>query len=173
MDKNELIWAAKRNNADEIKKLIENGADVEFTDDEGVTALIYAAQGGNVEAIKILIEKGADIEAKDKHGCTALVYAAQFNNTDAIITLIENGADIGAKDKDGRGALRYAAQFANKKAMATISRLLCVKLLILPSHIQNILVIDSAYLFVIYKSTIGQIITNHILMRYATIILDI
>jgi len=69
----ELIDAAVSNDYDEVKRLLESGADPDFQDFSGNTALIYAARNSNKMMIKLLIENGAnpylsnddDISAED------------------------------------------------------------------------------------------------------------
>ena len=67
-----LIEAAKRGDLDEVKRLIENGADVNIKDNDGDTPLHYAASGGHLDVVKFLVENGADVNAKDKYGRTPL-----------------------------------------------------------------------------------------------------
>ena len=55
-----------------IVALITIGANVNETDDSGMTPLTYAATWGNANALAILLENGADVNHKDKVGDTAL-----------------------------------------------------------------------------------------------------
>ena len=117
MDKTELIWAAKFNNADKIKK------DIEAKDEHGCTALVYAAKFNNTDAIITLIENGADIGAKDKDGRGALRYAAQFANKKAIATILEKCTDVETKDKYGWAAIVTAVKHHYSGAINLLSKI--------------------------------------------------
>jgi ankyrin repeat protein len=61
----DLIAAAKRGDAAEVKSLIAKGANVNARTNYGATALHFAADRGHLEVIKALVEAGADVNAKD------------------------------------------------------------------------------------------------------------
>jgi len=69
--KAEALIAAALSNS-----LIGNGADVNLTDDHGVTALMFASSHEREEVVRLLISKGADVNAQDGDGETALMKAA-------------------------------------------------------------------------------------------------
>lgn len=56
--------AARDGDADEVARLLADGADPDATDRAGYTALHYAAQSGSIEIAGLLLDAGADIEAK-------------------------------------------------------------------------------------------------------------
>ena len=57
--------AAARNGHENIVKiLVENGAEVDLKDNEGMTAIIMAAQYGRYEIVKFLIPRIANINDK-------------------------------------------------------------------------------------------------------------
>lgn len=58
-----------------LELLIDNGADVNFVDRFGQTALYYACKHGNEKAVACLIKHGADVNIKDNAGTTALNFA--------------------------------------------------------------------------------------------------
>ena len=72
-------------------------ADVNATDDKGLTALHRSAERGDVAAVEALAAAGANLDAKDKHGWTALLVAASQGHAAAIEALLATGADIEAK----------------------------------------------------------------------------
>ena len=59
-----LIEYIKNDETEKAKALIEKGADVNHTDENGATPAMWAAAGGNFDILKLLIAKGADINKK-------------------------------------------------------------------------------------------------------------
>ena len=99
----DLHKAVRWGELDRVKRLIEEGADTDATDDCGRTALYEACYKGSLEMVKYLCEEaGANIAITDKDGRTALHEAARGNNIDVVRYLCEEaGADKEATDKDG------------------------------------------------------------------------
>ena len=55
----QLFKAVELNKIEEVKKLIEKGADLNVVNENGATALHWASQEGHSEIVKILKEAGA------------------------------------------------------------------------------------------------------------------
>ena len=113
-----LHEAARKGDVEEVKRLLDNGANVWAQDYGGTTALYWAAFR-HVEAVKVLLEHGADVGARDEDGKTALFFAAQNGNVDVVKVLLEHGADVEAKDKDGWTAL-HRAVWKGRGAVVTV-----------------------------------------------------
>ncbi|MBR4984716.1 MAG: ankyrin repeat domain-containing protein [Proteobacteria bacterium] len=111
------------NYEDNIKALLQAGAEVNAKDKNGKTALMYAADSGNDETIKALLQAGAEVNAKDKNGKTALMYAASTGNEDAIEALVKAGADLSASDNKGKTVKACAAESRNEDAAKLLERL--------------------------------------------------
>ena len=73
---------------EELKRLLENGIDINAKDGDGWTALMDASSKGNLEKVILLIENGADIEAKDNKGDTALILASYCRRLEIIKYLV-------------------------------------------------------------------------------------
>jgi len=63
-----LMCAINKGNSAMADALLENGADINMTNNVGETALMYAAANGNMELIEKLVERGADTEMKAGKG---------------------------------------------------------------------------------------------------------
>ena len=72
----DLVTAIRNADAQAVRKLLENGADVNARDAEGNTPLILASFYASPECLALLIENGADVNAANKAGATPLIRAA-------------------------------------------------------------------------------------------------
>ena len=94
----QLMRAVKSNNAAQVAKLIEQGAEVSRADANGDSPLIMAAYKGYTEIVKLLLEAGADVAALDPGmKATALHAAAYAGHAEAARLLIAHGIDVNAQ----------------------------------------------------------------------------
>lgn len=99
MSKNELLWqACRKGDYDQVKSLLQDGADVDARDPDGETPLMRVSHLSNgidqwYNVAQLLIEFGADVNANDKYG-TPLIEAIHENNYPMAKLLIEKGADV-------------------------------------------------------------------------------
>merc|ERR1712150_292068 len=76
------------------KRLIENSANVDSTDNAGWTALHYAAYRNGVAVAKVLIENSANVSSANNDGWTALHWAAYKNSVHVAKILIAHSANV-------------------------------------------------------------------------------
>ncbi len=69
-----LCEAAKNNDVSEVKRLLDNGADVDNMNKGGGVALMHAAQKGHNEIVKLLLGNGANVNYINAYGETALIF---------------------------------------------------------------------------------------------------
>jgi ankyrin repeat protein len=69
-----------------IKLLLDRGAQINATDNDGNTSLMVASEGGVVKTdiVKLLIARGAKLGLKNKAGQTALALALQGDNPEVV-----------------------------------------------------------------------------------------
>ncbi len=96
-----------------VRLLIENGADVNKVDNNGMTALAYAIIKGNISIVDLLIENGAyfdnvNVDYVDDDEVSLLMRAIIEKNNLMVDFLIKNGADVNKVNKNGITALGYA-----------------------------------------------------------------
>ncbi|WP_219471604.1 ankyrin repeat domain-containing protein, partial [Nonomuraea rhizosphaerae] len=63
-----LLWAAANGHAETAERLIEAGADVDVTNDDGDTPLTLAARRGGLGVVRLLLDNGADAQKYDGDG---------------------------------------------------------------------------------------------------------
>lgn len=111
LNKKLLAAATSSSLTKEIKSLISQGANVNCTNQWGMTPLMLAAQyNTHVTVLKALISAGADINAVEpKYRSNALHLAANHSsNAKVIDVLIQHGADVNARNYLGETPLIMA-----------------------------------------------------------------
>lgn len=93
-----------------VRKLLEEGANVNERNEYGDTPLIWAAGDGNPEIVGLLVEKGADVNACNKFGDTPLFEAVWDGNTETVELLLLEKADVNARDMHDTTPLHAAAR---------------------------------------------------------------
>ena len=78
----------------EFYDLINEGANFDFCDENGITPLMKISQIDDTTLIKLLIKQVSGINQKDKFNHTALYYATLANNLDGVKILFNGGAKI-------------------------------------------------------------------------------
>ncbi len=123
----ELLEVAKSGNIQKVNSLINEGASVNATDQNGQTPLHLAAKNGHEEVVKALLNKGANVNAKDNDEQTplnlapngdirtllidtALLEAVKKGEIDKVKSLIREGADVNALDTNLNNSLYWAVK---------------------------------------------------------------
>src|SRR6201989_2777900 len=105
-----FVDAAMNGNRDAVKTLLKEGADVNTTQADGMTALHWAAQKGDVELAKMLLYASANLKATTRiGGYTPLLIASKNGDAAMIETLAQAGADPHAATTNGTTPLMLAA----------------------------------------------------------------
>ena len=89
-----LHWAAWVNNASAAKILLDAGADLESTDNDGQTPLLHAAASGGTSTVELLVGEGADVDAMSILGGPVIQFALMANDKRTVEILLEAGADV-------------------------------------------------------------------------------
>lgn len=84
-----LAAAAVKGNVNLVKVLLENKANPNLADGQGMTPLLYAAQFDNKEIVALLLKYKADKNMADNEGKKPIDYAV-FNKSREMIALLEN-----------------------------------------------------------------------------------
>ena len=96
--KDELLIAIKspivESRINMMKLLIDNKANINYTDENGFNPLNIAIESGDMELTKFLITNGANVNSLMQDGVSLIGYAIAQNNMDLLQILIENGANV-------------------------------------------------------------------------------
>ena len=114
-----LAYALRyRCDGDIIELLIESGADIKDTDNEGVSIFDMAITYDNLELVKRFVEEGVyDVNATSRRsGFTPLMCAVCYGRVEVAKYLLEKGANPDAKESQGLSAKDFARK-VNKKTM--------------------------------------------------------
>ena len=86
-----LMLESAHGDIDRVQYYMQEGEDINNTNEDGETALMWAALYGHENIVKLLLAKGADPLVKDIEGQTALDCArlAHHKNNNARVTIIE------------------------------------------------------------------------------------
>ena len=94
-----LAEAARKGDAAIVKKLLDEGVDVNTKFRYGATALSYACDRGHLDVVKLLLDRGADVNVKDSfYGATPLSWAVtpamgrKPQHPEVVRLLLQHGA---------------------------------------------------------------------------------
>ncbi|XP_041450101.1 protein phosphatase 1 regulatory subunit 12C isoform X7 [Drosophila obscura] len=103
-----FLAACLSGDKDEVIHLLDQGADINTANVDGLTALHQACIDDNLDMVEFLVERGADINRQDNEGWTPLHATASCGFVSIARYLVENGADVAAVNSDGDLALDLA-----------------------------------------------------------------
>jgi ankyrin repeat protein len=104
-----------------VRALLENGADVNAAQGDGMTALHWAARQGELATARMLLHAGANVRATTRlGGYTPLLLASQMGHATVIDALVKAGADANSATTNGATALMLAAASGRDDAVKTL-----------------------------------------------------
>jgi ankyrin repeat protein len=111
------LWnALQENDTAAAQQAINDGADIDISNEDGFTALMFAAGQKNLAIVQELLEKGADTTARDKYNKTVLLQMSERGIEDINKALLQKDANgkpacnPNEADQFGKTPLMHAAQ---------------------------------------------------------------
>ena len=88
-----MLMAAEKH-ADVLEVLIDAGADIEATNNTGMSPLLVASWFGNLRSVEVLLKAGAGVSVADNEGRTCLTLAAFNGHTETVPLLCMPEVDV-------------------------------------------------------------------------------
>jgi len=105
-----LIQAVIAGDLPAVRELIDSGADINFSNMNGVTPLMAASQWRRTKIIEFLLANGTSTSPVDRlDGRTALMSACLSGSPECVEMLLCAGADVSVRDAYSMTALMLAA----------------------------------------------------------------
>ena len=112
-----LLYVCEDGETAEAKRLIAEGAPVDWQDGDGYTPLLGAIINDHTEIVMLLLENKCNLNVTNKYGNTPLILAASWNKMDTVRALVEAGCDITIRGDKNKTAAEWAKEYG-KHAIA-------------------------------------------------------
>ncbi|EFO27433.2 hypothetical protein LOAG_01053 [Loa loa] len=109
-DEDIFLSACLSGDLEEVQTLLSDGANINTSTVDGLTALHQAVIDGKPKMVQFLVEHGANVNAQDNEGWTPLHAAACCGNVDLVEYLCGEGADISVTNSDKELAVDLAEE---------------------------------------------------------------
>ncbi|MEP6491786.1 MAG: ankyrin repeat domain-containing protein [bacterium] len=114
--------AAMRGDAAAVRKLIDQRADVNAAQGDGMTALHWAAEHGDVAMAELLLKAHAKVGATTRIGSyTPLHIAGKSGSGPVVKALLQGGSDANLATAAGATALHFAAASGSVEAVTALA----------------------------------------------------
>ena len=104
----DLIAAAKANNAPLVAELIGRGGNVNAKDPIQDSAFLFAGAEGLNDVLQLTLAAGADVTSINRYGGTALIPASEHGHVDTVRILIAAGVPVNHVNNLGWTAMQEA-----------------------------------------------------------------
>lgn len=106
-----LIAAIIDKNTEEVRRLLDGGADANACDMDEETAMYGAVSQRDVEIVRLLLDRGADPNVPSGDGWVPVALAAHQRYTEIVELLLDRGAKVDARFEDGSSLLQNSIEW--------------------------------------------------------------
>ncbi|XP_051547120.1 protein phosphatase 1 regulatory subunit 12A isoform X1 [Myxocyprinus asiaticus] len=112
-----FLAACSSGDTEEVLRMLDRGADINYPNVDGLTALHQACIDDNVDMVTFLVEHGACINQPDNEGWIPLHAAASCGYLDIAEYLISQGANVSVVNSEGETPLDIAEEEAMEELL--------------------------------------------------------
>ncbi|XP_060886174.1 protein phosphatase 1 regulatory subunit 12A isoform X2 [Labrus mixtus] len=112
-----FLAACSSGDTEEVLRMLDRGADINYANVDGLTALHQACIDDNVDMVTFLVEHGAAINQPDNEGWIPLHAAASCGYLDIAEYLIGQGASVGVVNSEGETPMDIAEEEAMEELL--------------------------------------------------------
>lgn len=105
----DLLDAIDTDNYEKTCILLQEGANINYQGEKGITPLIKSLLCKDQRIFKLLIDSGSNINLSTNNGYSPLLFACMQNNIEMVKFFIDKGSNIRQKTKEGHNALELAS----------------------------------------------------------------
>lgn len=107
----QTLWdAVQAGDLDQASSLLQNNADPNQVDANGVSPLFMACEKANADMVDLLLDNAANPNLTNADSSTPLIIAAKLGLINIVETLLNHAADPDYLDNDKMRAFDYAAE---------------------------------------------------------------
>lgn len=106
---------ARRDDADELEKMIKAGLSVNLKSVKGDTLLMLASYNNALKTVNMLLSNGARVDERNDRGQTPLAGAAFKGHLEVVKALVDAGADVEATSGLGMTPYAFAIMFGRSE----------------------------------------------------------
>lgn len=109
--------ACKINSLKFIKKLVNEGYELESIDEKENKPIHIACKYGSIKIVKYLVANNVNLECENMNGKKAISYACYNGLLDIIIILVDNNISLECIDVHGWKPIHYICRYGNNDAI--------------------------------------------------------
>ena len=104
-----LLEASENGNLDDVRKALEDGANVSVIDGRGMMPIHWAALRGHEQIVRALVDSNANVNSTNSAEWTPIMHASLEGHIGIVKLLLQKGAEVNARTYVSGTALMFAS----------------------------------------------------------------